>query len=160
MVVANQFDSNASESDQAEGAEEYAATQVPPAEGANREETPGRRRKIVALEARVSPDSYGVYPESALIFFGSCVNESTRPSGAFNVRFEVDGSPYGADIPVSSLDPGSYHEVSLQVVPGTLAPGMHIMAVICNTDFVIEKPDPAANKLGAYMFRVSEPDQS
>lgn len=151
---------DATEFDQAQSAEEYTATQLPSDEGANREETPGQRRRIVAMEARVSPNSYGVFPERLLMFFGSCVNESTRASGAFNVRFEVDGNPYGPDIPVASLDPGAYTEVNLQVIPGTLAPGEHIMAVICNTDFVIEKPDPFANKLGAFMFRVSEPDGS
>jgi hypothetical protein len=160
MGEVRQSESDLNEFDQAQNAESYAATQVPSDEDVNREETPGQRRRIVALEARVSPDSYGVYPESALMFFGSCANESTRASGAFNVRFEVDGSPYGAEIPVGSLDPGAYHEVNLQVIPGTLSPGMHIMAVICNTDFVIEKPDPLANRLGAFMFRVSEPDGS
>jgi hypothetical protein len=139
--------------------ENFAANQLPTG-GAGREETPGPRRRIVAMEARVTPDSYNSYPESALMFWGSCVNEDTRGSGAFNVRFEVDGSPYGPDIPVGSLDPGAYTEVSLQVMPGTLAPGQHIMAVICNTDFVIEKPNAYSNKIGAYGFTVSEPGES
>jgi hypothetical protein len=139
------------------GVESFAATQVP-ARGADGEETPGPRRRIVAMSARVTPDSYNTYPESSLMFWGSCVNESSTRSGAFNVRFEVDGSPYGPDIPVANLDPGAYTEVYMQVITGTLAPGQHIMAVICNTDFVIEKPDINANKLGAYPFSVSEPE--
>ena len=148
-----------SESEPGSNAEGYAAMPVPPAgDDANREETPGPRRRIVAMEARVFPNSYGVFPESEFIFFGSCVNEGTRRSGAFYVRFEVDGSPYGPDILVDNLDVGAYTEVNVRAIPGTLAPGEHLMSVLFNTDFVIERPDPMANKLNSFMFRVSEPE--
>lgn len=113
--------------------------------------------KIVAMDIRVFPNSYGPYQAHEFTFFGSCVNEGTTGSGPFVVRFEVDGQTICADIPVGNLDPGAYHEASWQPTPGSIPPGQHILAFICNPDHEILPPDPNRNKLVNY-FTVSEPE--